>query len=227
MKKLFSLVVGCLLSYYSFGQKNTGHLVNAYILKGSYMMGGGISSSFNGYTNQYPNQSADKGSFLRVNSDLKIGYFNWEDIGIGLKADFNHFNRHSDSTNENYKQTVLLLGPFVRGYLDNGIFGEISGGWGLNNIYRNSQSNLFRGEGGIGYTYFLGDIGRQNYWLRNKQIAIEPMLLFRYYRQNFGAKKNSDNYRSEYGPELRISVQIFFLRQTMMLPNPMKVKRGG
>ena len=192
------------------------------------MIGGGISSSFQGYTNQSPNQPADKGSLLKVNTDLKVGYFNWEDIGFGLKADFSHINRHADSvTASDFKQTVLLLGPFVRGYLDNGIFGEISGGWGLNNIYRNAQSNLFRGEAGVGYTYFLGDIGRQNYWLRNKQIAIEPMLLFRYYRQNYGAKKNSDNFRSEYGPELRISVQVFFLRQTMMLPNPMKVKRGG
>ena len=188
------------------------------------MIGGGISSSFNGYTYQTPNQPADKGSILRVNTDLKVGYFNWEDIGIGLKTNLSYYNRQSDSTSNDLRQTILLVGPFVRGYLDNGIFGEISGGWGSNNIFRISQSNLFRGEAGIGYTYFLGDIGRQNYWLRNKQIAIEPMLLFRYDRQNFGAKKNSDNYRSEYGPELRISVQVYFLRQTMMLPNPI---RGG
>ncbi|MDB5262765.1 MAG: hypothetical protein JWQ14_2046 [Adhaeribacter sp.] len=190
-------------------------------------MGGGISSSFNGYKNQSPSQPVEKGTLLRMNTDLKVGYFNWEDIGIGLKADFSHFNRQADSSVNDYKQTILLLGPFVRGYLDNGIFGEVSGSWGLNNISKSSQSNLFRGEAGVGYTHFLGDIGRRNYWLRNKQIAIEPMLLFRYYRQNFGAKKNSDNYRSEYGPEFRISVQVFFLRQTMMLPNPIKGRKGG
>ena len=189
------------------------------------MLGGGVSSSFNGYTTATPNQRTDKGSIIKVNTDLKIGYFNWEDIGIGLKTNLDFIDRQSDSTSNDLRQTILLMGPFVRGYLDNGIFGEVSGAWGLNNIFRNAQSNLFRGEAGVGYTYFLGDIGRQNYWLRNKQIAIEPMLLFRYYRQNFGAKKNSDNYRSEYGPEFRISVQVFFLKQTMMLPNPIRGRR--
>lgn len=226
MKRSLTLIACLLFSYVSFGQKNTGHLVNAYILKGSYLLGGGVSSSFNGYTYQMPNQPADKGTILRVNTDLKIGYFNWEDIGIGLKADLNYYNRQSDSTSNDLRQTIALLGPFVRGYLDNGIFGEVSGSWGLNNIFRASQSNLFRGEAGVGYTYFLGPIGRQNYWLRNKQIAIEPMLLLRYDRQNFGAKKNSDNYRSEYGPEFRISVQVFFLKQTMMLPSPIRSKRA-
>ncbi|GEO07321.1 hypothetical protein AAE02nite_49850 [Adhaeribacter aerolatus] len=225
MQKLLAFIACFFISYFSYSQNNSGHLVNAYILKGSYMIGGGISSSFNGYTYQTPNQSADKGSILRVNTDLKVGYFNWEDIGIGLKANLSYYNRQSDSTSNDLRQTILLVGPFVRGYLDNGIFGEISGGWGANNIFRISQSNLFRGEAGVGYTYFLGDIGRQNYWLRNKQIAIEPMLLFRYDRQNFGAKKNSDNYRSEYGPEIRLSVQVFFLRQTMMLPNPIRGRR--
>ncbi|MGV3588618.1 MAG: hypothetical protein ACO1OF_16555 [Adhaeribacter sp.] len=225
MQKLFSFLACFLITYFSFGQNNSGHLSNAYILKGSYMIGGGISSSFNGFTYKTPNNNGDKGSIIRVNTDLKIGYFNWEDIGIGLKADLNYYNRQSDSTTNDLKQTILLLSPFVRGYLNNGIFGEVSAGWGLNNTFRISQSNLFQGEAGVGYTYFLGPIGRQNYWLRNKQIAIEPMVLFKYYRQNFGAKKNSDNYRSEYGPELRISVQVFFLRQTMMLPNPIRGRR--
>ena len=198
---------------------------NAHILKGSYLIGGGISTSFNGYTTAVPGVQTDKGSLFRVNIDSKVGYFNWHDIGLGLKAEFSHFNRQSDSTANDFKQTILLFGPFVRGYLDNGIFGEIGAGWGLNNIFRNAQSNLFNGEVGIGYSYFLGDIGRQNYWFRNKQIAIEPMVLFRYYRQNFGTKTGSDNYRSEYGPEFRISVQVYIYRQTMMLPVPIRKSR--
>jgi len=226
MQKFFSLLFTfCCISFISFGQNNSSHLENAYILKGSYIIGGGLSSSFGGYTIAQPNQPTDKGSLLKVNLDTRVGYFNWKDIGIGLKANLNHFDRQSDSTVNDLRQTILILGPFVRGYLDNGFFGELSAGWGSNNIFHVSQSNIFNGEAGIGYSFFIKNIGRQNYWLRNKQIAIEPMLLFRYNRQNFGAKTKSDNYRSEYGPELRIGIQVFIFRQTMMLPVPIRKSR--
>jgi hypothetical protein len=225
MQKLTILFFCLILSYSGFSQNNSSHLVNAYINRGSYIIGGNISSAFSGYTNARPGVPTEKGSIFRANVDAKVGYFNWEDIAIGLKTSFNHYNQHNDSSMFDSKQTILLYGPFVRGYLDNGFFAEISGGWGLNNIFRNSQSNLFNGEAGIGYSFFMRNIGRQNYFLRNKQIAIEPMVLFRYNRQNFGAKTKSENYRSEYGPEFRIGIQVYIFRQTMMLPVPIKKSR--
>lgn len=225
MQKLSLVFFFFLLSYGGFSQNNSSHLVNAYINRGSYLIGGNLSSSFNGYTNAYPGQPTERGSVLRVNVDAKAGYFNWDDIALGLKTGFSHFNFFNDSADFRSKQTILLYGPFVRGYLDNGFFGELSAGWGLNNIFRNSQSNLFSGEAGIGYSFFMRDIGRQNYFLRNKQIAIEPMVLFRYNRQNFGAKTKSENYRSEYGPEFRIGIQVYIFPQTMMLPVPIKKSR--
>jgi len=228
MRQIFLLVVFSFISFVSLGQNNSSHLENAFILRGSYLLGGGISTSFQGYTNQVANKTVDKGSILNLNVDAKVGYFFWKDITMGLKTSLNHDNIRSDSTTSNdVRQTVVLAGPFVRGYLDNGIFGEISGQWGLNNIGGGSgrQSDLFNGEIGIGYSYFLGDIGRQNYWLRNKQIAIEPMLLFHYFRQTFNGATTSENFYSQYGPELRIGIQVYIFKQTMMLPNPVKKGR--
>jgi len=227
MLKNVLLVAFFLISFFSFGQNNSSSLENAFILRGSYLLGGSISTSFQGYKSQVRNTTVDKGSILNLNVDGKVGYFFWKDISIGVKTSFNHENLRSDSTNNDVRQTVLLAGPFVRGYLDNGIFGEISGQWGLDNTGGGSgiQSDLMRGEIGIGYSYFLGSMGRQNYWLRNKQIAIEPMLLFHYFRQTYGGATTSENYYSQYGPELRIGIQVYILKQTMMLPTPVKKSR--
>jgi len=227
MRHIFLLVVFSFISFCSFGQNNSSSLENAFILRGSYLLGGGISTSFKGYKSQSANKTVDKGSILDLNLDAKIGYFFWKDISIGLKTSLNHNNLRSDSTNNDVRQTVLLAGPFLRGYLDNGLFGEVSGQWGLNNTGGGSglQSDLFNGEIGIGYSYFLGYVGRQSYWLRNKQIAIEPMLLFRYFRQSYGGATAGENYYAEYGPEFRISFQIYIFRQTMMLPTPIKKSR--
>ena len=216
-----------LFSFFSFGQHNSSHLENAFLLRGTYLLGGGITPSFHGYKRQAGGNIVDKGSILNLNVDAKVGYFNWKDIAIGLKTSFNHNNLRSDSTNNDIRQTVLLAGPFVRGYLDNGLFGELSGQWGLNNIGGGSglQSDLFNGEIGFGYSYFLSSVGRQNYWLRNKQVAVEPMILFRYYRQTFSGTSKSENFFAEYGPEFRISFQIYIHKQTMMLPVPIKKSR--
>ena len=227
MRVVFFLVALSFLSFPTFSQNNSSSLENAFILRGSYLLGGGISSSFQGYKNQVDNKIVDKGSILNLNLDTKVGYFFWKDISMGLKAGLNHENLRSDSTANDVRQTVLLAGPFVRGYLDNGLFGEVSGQWGLDNTGGGSgvQSNLFNGEIGLGYSYFLGAIGRQNYWLRNKQIAVEPMILFRYFRQTYNGTSNTQNYYAQYGPEFRISIQVYILKQTMMLPTPVKRSR--
>jgi len=224
MLRTIFLVLFLLSSYFSFSQNNSSSLENAFILRGTYLLGGGISTTFKGYKSQVDNKTADTGSILDLNLDAKVGYFFWKDISIGLKTGFNHNNLRSDSTNNDVKRTVVLAGPFVRGYLDNGLFGEVSGQWGLDNIGGGSgvQSDLFNGEIGIGYSYFLGYVGRQSYWLRNKQIAIEPMLLFRYFKQTYGGTSASQNYYAEYGPEFRISLQVYIFKQTMMLPTPIK-----
>lgn len=218
----------CLISFSSFSQHNSSHLENAFLLRGTWMLGGGITPSFHGYKEQKGGKAVDKGSILNLNVDTKVGYFNWKDIGIGLKTSFNHNNLRSDSTTfKDVRQTIILAGPFVRGYLDNGLFGELSGQWGLNNIGGGSglQSDLFNGEIGFGYSYFLSSVGRQNYWLRNKQVAVEPMILFRYFRQTFSGTSNSENFYAEYGPEFRISLQVYIHKQTMMLPIPIKKSR--
>jgi len=227
MRQIFLLVLCSFICFSSFSQNNSSSLENAFILRGSYLLGGGISTAFKGYKSQSAGKTVDKGSILDLNLDAKVGYFFWKDISIGLKTSLLHNNFMSDSTLNDVRQTVVLAGPFVRGYLDNGIFGEVSGQWGLNNIGNGSgvQSDLFNGEIGLGYSYFLGRVGRQNYWLRNKQIAIEPMLLFRYYKQTFSGTSARENYYAEYGPELRISIQVYIFKQTMMLPTPIKKSR--
>lgn len=205
MRHVFLLWLCLQISTYSFGQKNESSLINAYILKGTYLVGGNISTSYKNYTLEQPNiKTVEQGRALLANLETKGGYFLFKDVALGFKANLRHLNEKAASVETSRKETDLLLGPFIRGYLHNGIFGEAGAGFGKNNV-QGIRSSLFEGSLGVGYAYFL-----------NQKIALEPMLVFNYFEQKYGGELSS-NRNKQYGPEFKIGIQAYLFKHKLVI----------
>jgi hypothetical protein len=211
MKKIYTLLALMLFGTATFAQKNESSLTDAYILKGTHMLGGSLSTSFKGFSSDQGSQkNIDKGTVFRINLDGRYGYFVMEDFVVGVKANLRHFNYNTEGPGQGEEETVLLLGPLLRKYFHTGIFTELGVGFGLDNITNGRQSDLFQADLGLGYTYFL-----------NNMIAIEPMVLLQYSKQKFGGSTENID-RSEYGPEFRLGIQAFLFRRKLGTPEMRK-----
>lgn len=207
---LYCLLFFVFISLSASAQRNRSNLIDAFILKGTYLIGGDFSTSFKGFSSDRGSQkNLDKGSIFRVNVNAKTGYFPLQDFVIGLNTRLDHFNTNGDSTNAGPEETNIILGPFARYYFKTGVFVEGGIGFGLYNITEGQQSDLFEGSGGLGYTYFLND-----------KIAIEPVLLYRYSKQKFAGGVSGGNDNSLYGPEFRLGIQAYLFRNRQVLPKP-------
>ncbi len=206
----FALSFLIFISFSASAQRNRSNLLDAFILKGTYLMGGDFSTSFKGFSSDRGAfKNIDKGSIFRANINAKTGYFPLQDFVIGLNTRLDHFNTNGDSTNSGPEETSIIIGPFARYYFKTGLFVEAGVGVGLYNITEGQQSDLFEGSGGLGYTYFLND-----------KIAIEPVVLYRYSKQKFASDATGGNDNSLYGPEFRLGIQAYLFRNRQVLPKP-------
>lgn len=207
MKKIFTLLICFNFSGFVFAQKNESFLTDAYVLKGSWVLGGDLASSWKSYSqNQGAVKHADKGRVFRLDMTGKLGYFVLEDFALGLKAHGTHLNLKSDSTGAAPRQTAVLAGPFIRKYFKAGIFGEAGAGVGLDHLSNGRQWDLLAAELGLGYSYFL-----------NKNIAIEPILVLVYSRQKAGTQMPVSY--SAIGPEFRLGIQAFLFKPKLATPD--------
>jgi hypothetical protein len=206
MKKICTFLLCCAISTFSFAQKNESFLTEAYVLKGSWMLGGDLTTSWKSYSqDQGTIKNVDKGRVLDLQASGKIGYFLMEDFALGLKIKASHFNLKSDSTGAFPANTVLLAGPFIRKYFKAGIFGEAGAAIGLDHLAGGRQADMFSADLGLGYTHFL-----------NHNIAIEPLIVMNYSRQQYGATAQTSY--SEIGPEFRLGIQAFLFKPKLATP---------
>ena len=174
------------------------------------MVGGNLGASYQRYSqNNLNTKTEDTGDLITVRFATKSGYFFFPDIAIGLNAELNYTRINVDSTrfgNEDRTQTILLAGPFIRYYLNNGIFGELNVNAGVDVTKGGNKTDIKSGAIGIGYAYFL-----------NERIAIEPMLTFNYVqnRTDTAARNTKD---SQFGPVLNVGIQAYLWSPTRVLP---------
>jgi hypothetical protein len=207
MKKLLSVLICLLLSNLVFAQKNESFLTDAYVLQGSWVLGGDLASSWKSYSQHHGTiKNVDQGRVFRLDMTGKLGYFVLEDVALGLKANGTHLNLRSDSTGAAPRQTAVLAGPFIRKYFKAGIFGEAGAGVGLDHISNGLQWDLLAADLGLGYSYFL-----------NKNIAIEPILVLVYSRHKAGTQMPVSY--SEIGPEFRLGIQAFLFKPKLATPD--------
>ncbi len=202
MKKALLLIL-LLVPFLSHAQENESFLIKAKVKQGSIMLGGYISASAYTYTDELTNSSERvEGNLIQAQIKTKNGYFVLHDLAVGLDITLNHTSRKVTSETEQEilpdRNTYLLAGPFVRYYLDNGIFGELTLQAGLQNFFPSGiKYNLMEGGLGIGYAYFI-----------NEKFSIEPTLALRYFRQI-----DDDRKYTTLGPVLGVGIQAYLLRK--------------
>jgi hypothetical protein len=205
LRRLFTLTISCLILFSSniMAQENESSLIRAKVKHGSLLLGGNLNGNY--YITSQELQNGGKVDGQRINLMLrsKNGYFVKEDLVVGLDLSVLHqstkLTSASDRPQEPSRQTFVLAGPFVRYYMINGVFGELTLLAGLNNFNDvNRKFKAYEGGVGIGYAHFI-----------NQQFSIEPILSFRYFQKT---DRNDLSYR-EFGPMLGLGLQAYLFRQ--------------
>ncbi len=193
-----------LVSTTAYSQTNRS-LIQTHVKKGTYLVGGSINGSFRSYSRSAsnPESNPDKGTVADFKGDVKAVYFLSPNIAMGLQASVNHFNYKNEIKGSGPNSTFFLYGPFVRGYIKNGLFGEAGFSLGLENFNSNEDSKLVEGKLAMGYTHFL-----------NHKVAIEPLLSLRYLQNNYPTSAGAVR-QTEFGPAFGVAVHAFLYRGRM------------
>ena len=183
-------------------QENRGNLLSAKLIQRSIMVGGGINGTYRSIENHNSNSSTQSGSKKQIDVQGRFGYFLINDLALGVLGTVSHTTVKMDGAATN-PTTHILLGPFARYFLNNGIFGEASYGFGIQNLSDSQKRDISELRGGIGYSLFI-----------NPKVAVEPAIMFTYYKEKNPA--NQDNYYTEMGPSINIGLQVYLFRERSM-----------
>ncbi|SIT79130.1 hypothetical protein [Pontibacter indicus] len=185
-------------------QENESSLIRAKIKHGSLLLGGNFQGSYQ-VTSSELNSTGQKVDGRRIDFNLrsKNGYFIREDFAVGLDLSVLHqsnkLDNTSDRVSEARRETFVMAGPFLRYYMLNGVFGELTMLAGLHNFNDvNQKYKALEGGIGLGYALFL-----------NKQFSLEPVFSLRYFRK---VDRDGRAY-SEFGPMFGFGLQAYLLRQ--------------
>lgn len=185
-------------------QENESSLIRAKIKHGSLLLGGNFQGSYQ-VTSSELNSTGQKVDGRRIDFNLrsKNGYFIREDFAVGLDLSVLHqsnkLDNTSDRVSEARRETFVMAGPFLRYYMLNGVFGELTMLAGLHNFNDvNQKYKALEGGIGLGYALFL-----------NKQFSLEPVFSLRYFRK---VDRDGRAY-SEFGPMVGFGLQAYLLRQ--------------
>ncbi|WP_439883002.1 autotransporter outer membrane beta-barrel domain-containing protein [Pontibacter sp. MBLB2868] len=196
------LLIFLLLPTLLLAQENESHLIRAKVKQGSFLLGGTINATAYQVTDELsaPGQTLE-GTKINALISAKNGYFIWHDFVAGLDMTLSHESVNVTPTDVKKKPervTYMLLGPFARYYLDNGIFGELTLQAGLQNFTVGGHKyDLYQGTIGVGYAYFI-----------NEKFSIEPVLSFRYFQ-----KTEDDRSYTTMGPILGVGIQAYIIRK--------------
>ena len=199
MRKIL-LIAFLLFSFAVSAQENKSFMVPAKVKHGSILLGGTLSASAYKTTREFDLPlGAQEGTNILASLRTKNGYFIDHDWAVGFALTLEHESLRAVTEEEvrKFRRTMMMLGPFTRYYLDNGVFGELSLEVGLLNFSTGQKSNLFEGGIGVGYAHFI-----------NQRIALEPLLTFRYFKEWKDGKSNTT-----FGPMLGFGVQAYIWRK--------------
>jgi hypothetical protein len=202
MKKIFFAALLLLGVHAAKAQENRGNLLAAKVIQRSIMVGGGLNGAYRSIENHTSSNSTESGSKKQIDLQGRFGYFLINDLAIGALGTVSHSNVKMDGGSST-PTTHILLGPFARYFLNNGIFTEASYGFGINNLSESNKKDISELRGGIGYALFI-----------NPKVAVEPAIMFTYYKEKNPA--NKDSYYTELGPSLNIGLQVYLFRERSM-----------
>lgn len=195
MKKIVTLAAFALICSGAFAQFNQGR----YLVGGSL----GLSTSTTKYKTDNSTTTISKGVSFSLAPDA--GYFVIDNlaVGAGIGLTISTDNGAGDDDTKS-SSTSIMFSPFVRYYLQQGIFFHGQVGFGsVTSKYKYDGSNTtdtdktgrFDWALGAGYAYFINDY-----------VAIEPMVGF---QAQAYKDDDTDNKATDAGLFIRVGFQIY------------------
>jgi hypothetical protein len=195
MKKIVTAIAFVLLCSGAYAQFNQGRIL------------AGGSVGFSATTLKFKTNSATTTDSHSTSLSIapNAGYFVIDNLAVGAGLDLSTSSVKGDGTdNSKLTSTSFTLTPFVRYYLDQGIFFQGQVGFGSESSkYKPTQSNtttttkngVFNWALAAGYAYFLNDF-----------VAVEPMVG---YSVDAAKNKDTDTKRINSGLFIRVGFQVY------------------
>ena len=196
------------------------HLLSSQITKGTRMIGGSIGGSYSVSKGGIPEDNLrTKRTSFSGSLSPGLGFLISDHIAVGANVSVGRSklmqeeaSRNSYSALETFS-TQVGIGPFVRYYLKDAFFGEVSAGYlytwdNIKNTfgtypfratsYSMDESDTYYVKAGLGYNYFL-----------NEFVALEGMLSYGYHRQQ---SKNTNRESTNNEVFFSVGIQEFIAR---------------
>lgn len=168
--------------------------------KGRVLLGG--NSSFSATTQKYKSGNTTTTQYKTTSFTFSptAGYFFVNNFAAGLGLVFETSSTKYENSNDKYNSTTFLIAPFVRYYLNSGIFFQAMYGFGSRNtnqtvgpIKSDNSYALSRWSVGAGYAWFL-----------NSHVALEPFIGYA-----SDAYKLNGNKSIEGGLTINVGLQVY------------------
>ncbi len=193
MKKIVTVIALALICSGAYAQFN----------KGRILAGGGLG--FSTITEKYEvgSTSGTVGKHTSFTLNPKAGYFIIDNLAVGVGLDITSTSFKADGSSSKSGRSDVLFEPFVRYYLQPGVFfqGEVGfGGSTVKSVTGSTTTttkyNTFAWDLGVGYAYFLNDY-----------VAIEPLV--QYGMQTLKGKDDSTGKDKYSGLSINIGFQVY------------------
>ncbi len=192
MKRIVTVIALLLVASGAFAQFN----------KGRYLIGG--SAGFSSTTNKYDNNGTTStlGKSTAFSISPSAGYFFMNNVAAGASLSIGSGSFKPDGNGTKTSSSSFTLTPFVRYYLQPGVFFQGLVGFGSSKTKgtngpttTETKYSTFDWALGVGYAYFLNDF-----------VSIEPLLQ---YSSSSDKQKNTDAKTISSGLNFRIGIQVY------------------
>ena len=192
MKKIVTIIALALVCSGAYAQFNQGRILAGGSLSFQTQT---VKSEVNGTTNTL-------GNITDIGFNPKVGYFFIDNLAGGLGVDITAHTEKEEGSSDKDTDSKFSITPFVRYYLDFGLFFQGQVGFGSQKS-KNENGNTtttvkygtFDWGLGVGYAYFLND-----------HVALEPMIT---YGQNILKDDDSDGKLSYSGIGINVGLQVY------------------
>jgi len=193
MKRIVTVFALAMICSGAFAQFNQGR----------YLVGGALSLTATTEKSQSGGTTTTVGKNTDFTFTPTFGYFVIDNLAVGAAIDASVQSFKADGSSSKNSASVTTIDPFVRYYLDPGIFFQGRIGFG-GASYKNttgsttttSKGSVFSWDIGAGYAYFLTD-----------NVAVEPLI--KYGVQSVKAKNAGDSKTTNGGIQFQIGFTIY------------------
>ena len=164
MKKIVTVFAFALICSGAFAQFNQGRSI----------IGGNLG--FNSQTVKLDanNSTTTQGKITNIAITPQFGYFIIDNLAVGAGVDWTSRTDKADGSDDKTTTSKFTFNPFVRYYLDPGVFfqGRVGFGGGVDKEKNGSTTTTTK------HGVFLWDIGVGYAWFLNDHVSIEPLVKY-------------------------------------------------